>query len=143
MAESDFRADDVVAALDDGQRFKVLIVVDYASRSLPPWTACRASAVAKGWDVVEVFEDVDVSAYDRRIQRPAFEALRETVLDGRLDGVLLWKLDRPSDARSTSSGSGSPHAYGCVRMCSSVGRACGGSGHMVACGAVARSRMPR
>jgi DNA invertase Pin-like site-specific DNA recombinase len=35
--------------------------------------ACRAFAELRGWEVARVFEDVDVSAYQRRVVRPAYE----------------------------------------------------------------------
>ena len=51
-------------------------------------------AKAKGWQVGEVFEDVDVSAYVKGIRRPSFERLMRSVSGGRVNGVLVWKLDR-------------------------------------------------
>jgi DNA invertase Pin-like site-specific DNA recombinase len=56
--------------------------------------ACAAMAAARGWDIAEIFEDVDVSAYQRKIVRPAFRALCEGISEGAFDGVLVWKLDR-------------------------------------------------
>jgi len=56
--------------------------------------ACREYAQARGWDIVDVYEDVDVSAYDRRVRRPAFERLVHVVAGGQVNGVLVWKLDR-------------------------------------------------
>jgi DNA invertase Pin-like site-specific DNA recombinase len=44
--------------------------------------------------VVDVFEDVDRSAYKARVRREGYERLLDAVRDGRLDGVLVWKLDR-------------------------------------------------
>jgi DNA invertase Pin-like site-specific DNA recombinase len=46
----------------------------------------------RGWDVVDVYEDIDLSAYKRGIHRPSFERLQAD-LPG-LDGVLVWRLDR-------------------------------------------------
>jgi len=43
---------------------------------------------------VDVYEDIDVSAYDRRVRRPAFDRLMRTVAGGQVNGVLVWKLDR-------------------------------------------------
>jgi excisionase family DNA binding protein len=56
--------------------------------------ACREFARRKGWEVADVWEDVDVSAYDRRVRRPAFEDLVKVVSGARINGVLVWKLDR-------------------------------------------------
>jgi DNA invertase Pin-like site-specific DNA recombinase len=63
-------------------------------------SACRAYAAAKGWEVVELYEDVDRSAYTGA-RRPAYDDMLERVAEGELGGVLVWKLDRlmrrPSD----------------------------------------------
>jgi site-specific DNA recombinase len=56
--------------------------------------ACRRLAESKGWEVAGVWEDVDVSAYEKGVRRPAFEDLMTAVAGGRLSGVLVWKLDR-------------------------------------------------
>ena len=56
--------------------------------------ACREYAQARGWDIFDVYEDIDVSAYDRRVRRPAFERLIRIVAGGQVNGVLVWKLDR-------------------------------------------------
>lgn len=56
--------------------------------------ACRAFAAARDWTVSRVFEDVDRSAYQKSIRRPAFEALREAIAVGTYDGAVVWKLDR-------------------------------------------------
>lgn len=55
--------------------------------------ACRSSAAARGWDLVEELQDVDTSAF-RNHDRPAFESLQQRVDGGGIDGVLVWKLDR-------------------------------------------------
>jgi site-specific DNA recombinase len=63
--------------------------------------ACRSFAAARGWTITEVLEDVDLSAYQRRVVRPGFERLRELAELEHIDGVVVWKLDRlvrrPSD----------------------------------------------
>lgn len=56
--------------------------------------ACLAFADIRGWEVVHVYEDVDLSAYKRGVVRPDYEALLEAVAARQLDGVLVWKLDR-------------------------------------------------
>ncbi|MEY2454082.1 MAG: site-specific recombinase [Acidimicrobiaceae bacterium] len=56
--------------------------------------ACRAFAELRGWDVAEVFEDVDLSAYKRGVVRPSYERMLEQIASGRISGVVVWKLDR-------------------------------------------------
>src|SRR4051812_7087734 len=56
--------------------------------------ACRAFAAQREWHVSAVFEDVDLSAYQPGVVRPAYEAMLEAIRSGRVDGVLVWKLDR-------------------------------------------------
>jgi site-specific DNA recombinase len=57
---------------------------------------CRRFCDAKRWDVVDVFEDVDVSAFRRSVKRPEFDRLLEAVRQRELDVVISWKLDRLS-----------------------------------------------
>src|SRR4051794_5572244 len=56
--------------------------------------ACRQYAQAQGWPVAGVWEEVEVSAYQPRTQRTAYEDLLVAVRAGHIDGVLVWKLDR-------------------------------------------------
>jgi predicted site-specific integrase-resolvase len=56
--------------------------------------ACEQFAAARGWDVVRVIEDVDVSAYDAKVRRPGFERLRGLIDRRAIDVVMVWKLDR-------------------------------------------------
>lgn len=55
--------------------------------------ACRSFAAARGWSVVAVFEDVDVSAYSG-VERPAYERMLQALDGGSVGGVVVWKLDR-------------------------------------------------
>ncbi|MDP9418633.1 MAG: recombinase family protein [Actinomycetota bacterium] len=55
--------------------------------------ACRALAGLRGWEVAEVFEDVDVSAY-AKTTRPSYERLLAAVDAGAVDGIVVWTLDR-------------------------------------------------
>lgn len=55
---------------------------------------CERYAASRGWEVVDVFEDVDLSAWSRRVKRPEFERLLKAVADRELDVVLAWKFDR-------------------------------------------------
>ena len=55
---------------------------------------CRAYCLAKGWDVLEVVRDLDVSGSDKgaRLARPGLDEIRE--LWGQIDVVVFAKLDR-------------------------------------------------
>lgn len=55
---------------------------------------CHSFAERRGWTVAEVFEDVDISAFDARARRPGFLRMLEALRHGEIDGVLVWKLDR-------------------------------------------------
>ena len=55
--------------------------------------ACAHYAEVREWTVSERFEDVDLSAY-KAVERPGYEALLEAIRSERVDGVLVWKLDR-------------------------------------------------
>lgn len=56
--------------------------------------ACEQFASTHGLEVVDVFEDVDVSAYQRNVSRPEFERMLASVSEHQIDGVLAWKVDR-------------------------------------------------
>lgn len=62
---------------------------------------CRALAEARGWAVGNVYCDNDVSAYDRRRVRPAYEELLNDLQTGIVDGLVAYHSDRlyrqPSD----------------------------------------------
>lgn len=53
-----------------------------------------STAAARGWGVVEIVEDVDVSATKRRLDRPGLARVRRMLADGEADAVLVWRLDR-------------------------------------------------
>lgn len=55
---------------------------------------CERFAASHGWQVVDTFEDVDLSAYKRDVRRPEFERMLEAVRAKAVDGVLAWKVDR-------------------------------------------------
>jgi DNA invertase Pin-like site-specific DNA recombinase len=55
---------------------------------------CRKFADAKGWEIVAEYEDADLSAYNAKVTRPGFEAVKSAVEVGEADIVLAWKLDR-------------------------------------------------
>jgi len=55
--------------------------------------ACRAKAAALGWTVAGVFEDNDTSASGRK-PRPAYTRMLADLEAGKVDGVVVWDLDR-------------------------------------------------
>lgn len=55
---------------------------------------CIKYAESRGWEVVDVFEDVDLSAYKRKVKRPEFERMLTSVRELQVDRVLAWKVDR-------------------------------------------------
>ena len=57
---------------------------------------CRRYAATKGWEVADVFEDIDTSAYQPKSKRPEFERMLEAVRTHAIDGVLSWRMDRIS-----------------------------------------------
>ena len=57
---------------------------------------CRAFAARRGWEVVEVFEDVDTSAFKTTVKRPQFERMLDGLRSGALEGIVTWKLVRLS-----------------------------------------------
>jgi len=57
---------------------------------------CRAYAARKGWQVADVFEDIDTSAFQRTAKRPEFERMIAALRERAIDGVLVWKVDRLS-----------------------------------------------
>lgn len=58
-------------------------------------TEAEAWAASRGHEIVQRYADADTSGY-RKVARPAFVALLESVTAGEVDGVLVWRLDRLS-----------------------------------------------
>jgi site-specific DNA recombinase len=54
---------------------------------------CLGLAERRGWQVVEVYEDNDLSAYGGK-PRPGYLRMLEDIKAGRLEGVVVWHLDR-------------------------------------------------
>lgn len=52
--------------------------------------ACEARDV----ELVEICEDIDVSATKTRLDRPGLNAARDLVARGKADGIIVWRLDR-------------------------------------------------
>ncbi|MEU8345359.1 recombinase family protein [Spirillospora sp. NPDC048832] len=55
---------------------------------------CRTFAEARGWEVAEICEDVDVSGATPLEDRPGMARVLEYLATGRVRYVLAWKLDR-------------------------------------------------
>ncbi len=56
-------------------------------------TACRKLCDDRGWTVVEVFSDNDVSAYSRK-PRPRYGAMLDAVRQRHIDTIVAWHPDR-------------------------------------------------
>lgn len=54
---------------------------------------CRELAAQRGWEVVKVYTDNDISAWSGKI-RPDFESLLKDIAAGQYDVVLVWAVDR-------------------------------------------------
>jgi DNA invertase Pin-like site-specific DNA recombinase len=54
---------------------------------------CRQLAASKGWEVVAVYSDNDVSAYSGK-RRPGYERLISAIQSGEIDSVVTWNHDR-------------------------------------------------
>jgi site-specific DNA recombinase len=59
-------------------------------RQEPP---CRALCERLGWEVVEVYTDDDLSAYNGK-HRPAYERMLEDLRMGHVNGIVAWAADR-------------------------------------------------
>lgn len=55
---------------------------------------CRAFCEQRRWSVAEVLVDNDVSAYNRKKRRPAYERLIEGIKAGDYDSLVVWHPDR-------------------------------------------------
>jgi len=55
---------------------------------------CQSFCERQHWQVQGIYEDIDVSAYKRGVTRPQFEAMLAAIVQGEIDGVVSWKLDR-------------------------------------------------
>ncbi|MBB5830975.1 recombinase family protein [Brachybacterium aquaticum] len=54
---------------------------------------CRKEAKRRGWTVVDEYVDNNVSASSKR-PRPAYERMKADIESGRVDGVVVWDIDR-------------------------------------------------
>ena len=55
---------------------------------------CRELAARKGWPVVKVYVDNDLSASSRKKKRPAYEAMKAEAANGGIDAIICWHIDR-------------------------------------------------
>lgn len=54
---------------------------------------CRKLCTARGWSVVDVYEDNDTSAYSGK-RRTAYERMLADIAAGKVNAVVVWHLDR-------------------------------------------------
>jgi len=55
---------------------------------------CREAVARVGDELVRVYRDVDRSAYDLSVERPAFEEMLRDASQGDLQRIVAWKWDR-------------------------------------------------
>jgi DNA invertase Pin-like site-specific DNA recombinase len=55
---------------------------------------CQELAARNGWEVVEIFQDRDVSASNRNAKRPGYEGLLDALRSGRVNAVLARESSR-------------------------------------------------
>lgn len=54
---------------------------------------CRKLCEEKGWEIVDVFSDNDISAFGKK-ERPAFNQMLKLVEQGKVDVLVAWDTDR-------------------------------------------------
>ena len=54
---------------------------------------CEALCAARGWEVAQLFEDNDVSAYSGKPRR-GYERMLSAIEEGALDAIVTWHNDR-------------------------------------------------
>lgn len=54
----------------------------------------RALAAIRRWEVTRAYVDNDLSAFKKRVRRPAFEQMLDDLRDGVIDGIIAYDLDR-------------------------------------------------
>jgi DNA invertase Pin-like site-specific DNA recombinase len=52
------------------------------------------TCAARDFELVDIIEDVDVSATKSRLDRPGLSEVRERIRSGEADAVMVWRLDR-------------------------------------------------
>jgi DNA invertase Pin-like site-specific DNA recombinase len=61
---------------------------------------CRTLAEHRGFEVVEVFPDRNLSAFKRGVKREQYDLMKQAIIEGRIDVVLAYRLDRLSRSLS-------------------------------------------
>jgi site-specific DNA recombinase len=56
--------------------------------------ACEAIAKARGWHVIAVYVDNDMSGYSAKVRRPGYETVMTLMRDRKVDAVIAWAVDR-------------------------------------------------
>jgi DNA invertase Pin-like site-specific DNA recombinase len=54
----------------------------------------RKTCAARDFELVDIIEDVDVSATKTRLDRPGLSEVRARIRSGDADAVMVWRLDR-------------------------------------------------
>lgn len=54
----------------------------------------RKTCAARDFELVDIVEDVDVSATKTRLDRPGLIEVRRRIRAGEADAVMVWRLDR-------------------------------------------------
>lgn len=54
---------------------------------------CIELADRLGWEVIDTFEDDDISAFSGKV-RPRFEAMLDAIKRGEIDAIVCWHVDR-------------------------------------------------
>jgi DNA invertase Pin-like site-specific DNA recombinase len=54
----------------------------------------RRICADRGWQVADLYVDPSISAYNRRVIRPEFERLLTDLTEARIDGIVVYDLDR-------------------------------------------------
>jgi len=57
---------------------------------------CRALCEREGWTVARVYVDSDLSGFNPKTERPAFQEMVDDLTTGTIGAVVVWKLDRLS-----------------------------------------------
>lgn len=54
----------------------------------------RKTCAARDLDLIDIVEDVDISATKSRLERPGLTEVRNRIKAGEADAVMVWRLDR-------------------------------------------------
>ncbi len=87
------------APIEDGMKAGIYtrVSVDRDETSASPdrqRADCERLAVQRGVDVIDRYEYRDQSAYSKNAKRPEYRRLLDDARAGRIDTIIVWKLDR-------------------------------------------------